>query len=79
MNIQMTLKYCTVNKWCKVVRWFVKKQFVCMPFFSKCVTFGSVGGDNLSGVGHLCKPRVNIMLFFSSREVEENRNSQCKV
>lgn len=50
-----------------------------MPFFSKCVTFGSVGGDNLSGVRHLCKPRVNIMLFFSSREVEENRNSQCKV
>lgn len=56
-----------------------KNQFVCMPFFSKCVTFGSVGGDNLSGVRHLCKPRVNIMLFFSSREVEENRNSQCKV
>lgn len=75
----MTLKYCTVNKWCKVVRRFVKKQPVCMPFFSKCVTFGSVGGDNLSGVGHLCKTRVNIMLFFSSREVEEKRNSQCKV
>lgn len=56
-----------------------KKQFVCMPFFSKCVTFGSVDEDNLSGVRHLCKPRVNIMLFFSSREVEENRNSQCKV
>lgn len=56
-----------------------KKQPVCMPFFSKCVTFGSVGGDNLSGLGHLCKTRVNIMLFFSSREVEEKRNSQCKV
>lgn len=41
-----------------------KKQPVCMPFFSKCVTFGSVGGDNLSGVGHLCKTRVKYYAFL---------------
>lgn len=50
-----------------------------MPFFSKCVTFGSVGGDNLSGVRHLCKPRVNIYAFLLFKRSEENRNSQCKV
>lgn len=46
-----------------------------MFFFSKCVIFGFVGGDNLSGVGYFCKIRVNIMFFFFLREVEENRNS----
>lgn len=46
-----------------------------MFFFSKCVIFGVVGGDNLSGVRYFCKLRVNIMFFFFLREVEENRNS----
>lgn len=70
----MILKYCIVNKWCKVVRWFVKNNlFVC--FFLVSVIFGFVGGDNLSGVGYFCKIRVNIMFFFFLREVEEKRNS----